>query len=137
MAIGAGSALLLAGLATHLVWPLLVLAMLGIGATGGLFAAPNNNAVLGSVPESALAMAGSMLGAARTLGVIVGVSAGSGLFDAVRASQGANHAARVLFLAAAALYAVTAVLCWTLRRTPAAEARPGRETAPATARPAR
>lgn len=121
MAIGAGAALLLALSATDLIWPVLVLAMLGIGAGSGLFAAPNNHAVLGSVPESTLAMAGSMLSAARTLGVILGVSAGGALFDAMRAGHGANGAARVLFLAAAALYALNAALCWTMRRRPNAQ----------------
>ena len=116
MAVGAGATLLLALSATTLIWPLVILAMLGIGAGSGLFVAPNNNAVLGSVPESTLAMAGSMLSAARTLGVILGVSAGGALFDAMRAGHGANGAARVLFLAAAALYALNAALCWTLRR---------------------
>jgi MFS family permease len=116
MGLGAGAAGLLALSAANLIWPLVVLAMLGIGAGSGLFTAPNNNAVLGSVPEHTLAMAGSMLSAARTLGVILGVSAGGAMFDAVRAGHGANAAARLLFLLAAALYALNAVLCRTLRR---------------------
>ncbi|HVA92175.1 MAG TPA: MFS transporter [Chloroflexota bacterium] len=134
MAIGAGAALLLALSATNLIWPLVVIAMLGIGASSGLFAAPNNSAVLGSVPEHSLAMAGSMLSAARTLGVILGVSASGALFDALRAGQGANATARVLFLAAAALYALNATLCWTTRRKHSATAEGAAEAISSAAR---
>jgi MFS family permease len=115
MAVAGLAALALAWQATNLIWPMVIVAMLGLGAGSGLFAAPNNNAVLSAVPDEALAVAGSMLSAARTLGVILGVGASGALFDALRASAHPNSAARVLFLLAAALFAGNAILCWTAR----------------------
>lgn len=135
MLVGAAAALLLAWQATTLLWPVLALAMLGLGAGSGLFAAPNNNAVLSAAPDDALAMAGSMLSAARTLGVILGIGAASALFDALRAGAGPNGAARTLFLLAAALYAANALLCWTARG--AAERAVSGRQAPAVASEAR
>ena len=130
MLIGAASAALLAAQATALLWPVLLLAMLGLGAASGLFAAPNNNAVLGAAPERELAVAGSMLSAARTLGVILGVSAAGTAFDALRATGGANPAARDLFLIATGAFALNALICWSL-----AERRGGARPALQPARP--
>jgi MFS family permease len=115
MAVAGLASLALAWQATDLIWPIVIMAMFGLGAGSGLFAAPNNNAVLSAVPDEALAVAGSMLSAARTLGVILGIGASSVLFDALRASAHPNTAARVLFLLAAALFAGNALLCWTAR----------------------
>jgi len=115
MSAGAVGALLLACQASDLIWPVTLFAMLLIGASSGLFAAPNNSAVLAAAPEGEGAVASSMLSAARTLGVIVGVSAAGSAFDTLRAGGSANSAARVLFLIAAALYAINALLCWAIR----------------------
>lgn len=122
MLAGAIGALLLAWQASLLLWPALVLGMLGLGIGSGLFSAPNTNAVLSSMPEAALAVAGSMLSAARTLGVIVGVSISSRIYDVLRADQGANDAARAVFAGAAVCYAAVAALCW-ITRSAAADAR--------------
>ncbi|HWE64492.1 MAG TPA: MFS transporter [Chloroflexota bacterium] len=129
MIAGAIAALLLAWQATHLIWPVLVIAMFLLGAAGGLFAAPNNNAVLAAAPSAELAMASSMLSAARTLGVILGIGAFGAAFDVLRVTTGANPAARLIFLLAGGLLALNAVLCWTLRApTPApARAQPAAE----------
>ena len=115
MSAGAIGALLLAWQATDLIWPATFLAMLLIGASSGLFAAPNNSAVLAAAPEGDGAVAGSMLSAARTLGVIVGISAAGSAFDTLRAGGSANSAARILFLIATALYVLNALLCWAIR----------------------
>lgn len=114
---GAGiiAALALSWQTTGLNWPVLGLAMLALGASSGLFAAPNNNAVLAAAPEGELASAGSMLSAARTLGVILGVGVSGAIYDALQAGEGANAAARALFLGAAALFALNAALCWIVR----------------------
>jgi len=119
MVVGALCALMLAWQATWLVWPAVMLGMLCLGISSGLFSAPNTNAILSGVPESSLAVAGSMLSAARTLGVIVGVSMGGAGYDALRADQGPNVAARLVFVAAAACYVGIAVLCWAVRPAPA------------------
>lgn len=124
MIVGAVAAVMLAWQATHLIWPVLLLAMLGLGVSSALFAAPNNNAVLSSVPESALGVASSMLSAARTLGVILGISVGGTVYDTLQATGGPNQAARVLFLAAAVLFVLNSALCWTVRATPSRVNRP-------------
>jgi EmrB/QacA subfamily drug resistance transporter len=118
MAVGAVAAALLAWQATQLMWPVLLVAMLALGVSSGMFAAPNNNAVLGSAPESALGVAGSMLSAARTLGVIIGISVGGAVYDALQASRGADEAARILFIAATAIFILNSALCWAARATP-------------------
>ena len=132
MLCGMAAAAILATQTTALIWPVLLGAMLLLGASSGLFAAPNNNAVLALAPETALGVAGSMLSAARTLGVIVGVSAAGSAFDALRAAHGPNTAGRILFLAAALLYLINAVLCWGLRSARAEER--ARRPAPDSAR---
>lgn len=117
MIAGVAGALLLAWQATHLIWPVLAAAMFLLGASGGLFAAPNNNAVLAAAPEAHLGVASSMLSAARTLGVILGIGTFGAAFDALRATMGTNDAARIIFLVAAALLAGNAMLCWVVRDT--------------------
>jgi DHA2 family multidrug resistance protein-like MFS transporter len=137
MAVGAVASALLVWLAGDLRWPFLLLAMFALGASSGLFAAPNNNAILQPVPDDRLAAASSMLSTARTLGVILGVSATGALFDLLSTMHGANGAAGILFFIAALLYAVNAALCWIVRgaarQQPAlapSVSRPGRHKAP-------
>jgi MFS family permease len=127
MLVGGVGASLLAWQATLLIWPVLLMAMLCLGAGSGLFAAPNNNAVLSAAPQSALSVAGSMLSAARTLGVIVGVSVGGAIYDALRAQHGPNEAARVLFLAAAVAFLLNAALAWAARPETETERRSSRQ----------
>jgi len=49
------------------------LALFGVGT--GLFQSPNNSAVMGSAPRAHLGVVGSLLGTARTLGMVLGVAA--------------------------------------------------------------
>ena len=49
------------------------LALFGVGT--GLFQSPNNSAVMGSAPKPHLGVVGSLLGTARTLGMVLGVAA--------------------------------------------------------------
>ena len=119
MVSGGLAALLLSWQATRLEWPFVVLAMFLLGAATGLFSAPNSNAVLAAVRSEDLGVAGSMLSAARTLGVILGVAGMASAFDLLRSVHGNNPAAQLLFLGAAVLYLLNAVFCWL-----------GRETAP-------
>ncbi len=61
------------------------LAIFGIGT--GLFQSPNNSAVMGSAPIAHLGVVGSLLGTARTLGMVLGVAAaGAVLYAFVPAS---------------------------------------------------
>ena len=48
----------------------LILAPIGLGM--GIFQAPNNSAIMGSVPQSQLGVAGGMLGLNRLLGQVIG-----------------------------------------------------------------
>lgn len=123
MLCGAIAAAILATQTSALIWPALLGAMLLLGASGGLFAAPNNSAILAAAPETALGVASSMLSAARTLGVIAGVSAAGSAFDALRGSSDPHAAGRILFLAAALLYLLNAALCWSVRGEASGSAR--------------
>ncbi len=49
------------------------LALFGVGT--GLFQSPNNSSVMGSAPRAHLGVVGSLLGTARTLGMVLGVAA--------------------------------------------------------------
>lgn len=61
------------------------LALFGVGT--GLFQSPNNSAVMGSAPRAHLGVVGSLLGTARTLGMVLGVAAaGAVLYAFVPAS---------------------------------------------------
>ncbi len=61
------------------------LALFGVGT--GLFQSPNNSAVMGSAPRAHLGVVGSLLGTARTLGMVLGVTAaGAVLYAFVPAS---------------------------------------------------
>ena len=53
---------------------LVALSLLALGAGLGIFQAPNQSAVMGSVPATALGVAGGMLSMMRTLGVVSGVA---------------------------------------------------------------
>ncbi|MBK9089370.1 MAG: MFS transporter [Holophagales bacterium] len=57
------------------------------GAGTGLFQSPNNSLVMGSAPRAHLGVVGSLLGTARTLGMVLGVAAaGAVLYAFVPAS---------------------------------------------------
>jgi hypothetical protein len=71
-----------------------------------------------------------MLSAARTLGVIVGVSVAGAAYDALQVTRDANHAARILFVAAAVLFLLAAALSWTIRAAPARLEKPRRVDLP-------
>ena len=61
------------------------LALFGLGT--GLFQSPNNSAVMGSAPRAHLGVVGSLLGTARTFGMVLGVAAaGAVLYAFVPAS---------------------------------------------------
>lgn len=49
------------------------LALFGVGT--GLFQSPNNSSVMGSAPREHLGVVGSLLGTARTLGMVLGIAA--------------------------------------------------------------
>ena len=54
--------------------PLLVAALISLGAGMGLFITPNNSAVMGSAPREKLGAAGGILNMTRSLGLIFGVN---------------------------------------------------------------
>jgi len=105
------------------------LALFGLGT--GLFQSPNNSSVMGSAPKAHLGVVGSLLGTARTLGMVLGVAAagavlyafvpasalrGGGLDAATAAAFAAGvrraYAAGAAFALASALLAATGGRRW-------------------------
>ncbi len=116
----------------HPVHTVGALATVGFGV--GLFTAPNNSAILGSVPSRHQGVAGALLAAARTVGFATGVAI-AGLVYAT-ALGGAPETARPAEIAQAvrlgmriiALFALAGAVCSVLRGThprPLAAAGPG------------
>jgi EmrB/QacA subfamily drug resistance transporter len=79
-------ALLLLGPATAFGWVLAALALLGAGS--GLFNPPNTSAIMGSVPQERLGIAGGVAAVARNLGMVLGISLGGATFSAFYAKAG-------------------------------------------------
>jgi EmrB/QacA subfamily drug resistance transporter len=97
------------------------LAMTGLGA--GLFTAPNNSAIMGSVPINRQGVAGAILAAARTVGFASGVAVAGLMYIAHRGSlqdvgnpEGIAHAVR-MGLRVAAVVALAGAACSLLRGT--------------------
>jgi MFS family permease len=57
---------------------LLRLALVGLGV--GLFTSPNNNAIMGAVPQGEQGLASGLVATARSLGMVLGVSVSGALF---------------------------------------------------------
>jgi MFS family permease len=67
----------------------IVLRLMAIGLGVGLFQSPNNSATMGSVPRTALGIAGSLLAVMRTLGQTAGIALAGAIWAAlVTASAG-------------------------------------------------
>jgi len=87
------------------------LAVLGVGT--GLFTAPNNSAIMGSVPRDRQGVAGAILAASRTVGFASGVAlAGLVFMTCLGASDGAGRPEAVAHAVRAGLR-VTAVFAFT------------------------
>ncbi|MEY8437146.1 MFS transporter [Atopobiaceae bacterium 24-176] len=115
----------------------LVVALLGLASVGvGLFQAPNNSLVMGSVDKDQLGFASSIAALFRTLGMALGVTFGSAvLYGGMGAAAGSPQTSftaahpewfmagfQLAFWVFAALVAVGAVLTWvTVARDPAGE----------------
>jgi len=105
-------ALLLAAIAlwparAPVVWIAVVLLFVGIGY--GLFQVAVLDRVMGHLPRDDQGVAGSLHTVTRTIGVVLGASAGSALFDALEA-DGFLSAFGSVFQAACALTVFTAAL---------------------------
>ena len=74
LALEALGLLLIARLEAASPVPTVLAGLLTLGVGLGVFQAPNQSAVMGSVPPSALGAAGGMLSMMRTLGVVTGVA---------------------------------------------------------------
>ncbi len=67
----------------------LITSLLILGSGMGLFQGPNNSAIMGSAPPTALGVAGSLTAVVRTLGQMLGIAlAGAVLADAIYRSNG-------------------------------------------------
>jgi EmrB/QacA subfamily drug resistance transporter len=65
------------------------LALFGVGT--GLFQSPNNSAVMGSAPRAHLGVVGSLLGTARSLGMVLGVAAAGAVLYALVPASALRH----------------------------------------------
>lgn len=64
-----------------LLWPLLTVGLILTGLGTGLFAAPNNAAIMYAAPASKQGMASGTLATARYVGMMGGITVGGSLFD--------------------------------------------------------
>lgn len=94
------------------------LALVGIGT--GLFLAPNNNAIMGSVPKNQIGVASGMLALMRNIGQVMGVAVSGAVFSIQLARYSyLNSTARFpvalhnTYLVAAMLGLLGAVVCWS------------------------
>ena len=114
--------------------------VLGLASVGvGLFQAPNNSLVMGSVDEGQLGFASSIAALFRTLGMALGVTFGSAvLYGAMGRAAGAPQTSfeaahpewfmagfQAVFWVFAALVAAGAVLTWAVVARDPAQERPG------------
>lgn len=81
-----------------------------VGAGLGIFSVPNMHQVMSALPMDRQGVAGGLSLMMRTVGVVGGVLAASALFDSVERSDGFDPAFRLVFLVAAAITVVAAVL---------------------------
>jgi MFS family permease len=65
---------------------LLAMSLAGVGI--GTFIAPNDSAILSATPQGKLGVANGIMGVARTLGLLLGVSAAGGLLSARLVANG-------------------------------------------------
>ncbi|MBI4362459.1 MAG: MFS transporter [Euryarchaeota archaeon] len=80
-----GGLLLLSGVNGSTPVADIVARFLVVGVGVGLFSAPNNSALMGSVPRDRLGLAGGMLALVRTLGGLLGIAASVSMFTLLRA----------------------------------------------------
>jgi len=94
------------------------LGLLTMGLGTGIFISPNSSSLMGAAPRDQQGVAGSVLALSRSLGMMIGVALGAGLFTAFgghtgRAWEPADfHAFAVALLIAAAVAVVGALASW-------------------------
>lgn len=94
------------------------LALVGIGT--GLFLAPNNNAIMGSVPKSQIGIASGMLALMRNVGQVLGVAISGAVFSVqlarysyLNSSASFTIALHHTYLVAAMIGLLGAIVCWS------------------------
>lgn len=99
---------------THPLWVVIVL--LGTGVGYGLFQVAVMDQVMGSLSRSQQGVAGSLNMVTRTVGVVLGASAGSAAFDAIAPGAGFMAGFSTVFHGAWVLVTIAAVLMlWATR----------------------
>jgi MFS family permease len=103
------------------------LAVIGLGT--GVFISPNSSALMGAATKAQQGIAGGVMGVARNLGMILGVTAATSIFVAAGGRTGRvwqagdYHALRVALWFAAAVCLASAVAAALSGRQPLAEKR--------------
>jgi len=83
------------------------LALLGLGM--GLFQAPNNSIIMGSLPKERLGIAAGIMGTMRNMGMVIGVAVSGAVFSNRYAYYGGNESS---FLPAFHdTYVISAIIC--------------------------
>ena len=83
------------------------LALLGLGM--GLFQAPNNSIIMGSLPKEKLGIAAGTLGTMRNMGMVIGVAVSGAVFSNRFAYYGGTEGS--FMLAFQDTYIVSAIIC--------------------------
>jgi hypothetical protein len=94
------------------------LALAGLGT--GIFISPNSSALMGSAPREQQGVAGAMMAVARTLGMLLGISLGTSLFQTMGGQTGhpwtrTTYGAQRTALGVASLVSVLGSLAALLR----------------------
>lgn len=106
---------------TYTFYPLITvtgLALVGFGT--GLFLAPNNNAIMGSVPKNQIGVASGMLALMRNVGQVMGVATSGAMFSIqmarysyLNSSAGFVLSLHNTYLAAVLIGLAGAAICWS------------------------
>lgn len=92
------------------LWIILALGVCGLGT--GLFASPNNSALMGSAPRNRQGIASGMLATARNVGMVLGIGMAGAIFTTMQSAGGDNalfSAVRAGFLASVAVALLAAL----------------------------
>lgn len=82
----------------------IVLALCSMGLANGIFQSPNNNAIMGAVPQSKLGVASALLATIRNLGLVTGTGLATALFSwRLRVSNDFVASLHIVFFVAAVI----------------------------------
>lgn len=97
----------------------IIILLCSIGIAMGLFQSPNNNAIMGSIPQEKLGTASALVGAMRNLGLVTGAGLATGIFSwNFNLSDEFVPSMQVALMAAAVFGLIATVVSFSKRKTP-------------------